>query len=116
REGSVSDAGAVSTELKMGALNGERFSTALSFNTSMMNRSMVSKAEIFLRRESLVGTNPIGGNMLLRIKNGVFGTTADVEVEDLSTTSDATGIPCRFGSNGGDGTWIKLRVPDELLP
>lgn len=116
REGSVSDAGAVSTELKMGALNGERFSTALSFNTSMMNQSMVSKAEIFLRRESLVGTNPIGGNMLLRIKNGVFGTTADVEVEDLSTTSDATGIPCRFGSNGGDGTWIKLRVPDELLP
>jgi len=116
RDGSVSDAGALSADLKMGALNGERFSTVLSFNTAGMNEPMVAKAEIFLRRESLEGTDPISGTMELRVKNGSFGTTVDVEAEDISSTPDAAGIPCRFGSNGGDGHWIKLRVPDDLLP
>ncbi len=116
RDGSVSSTGAVGSELKMGALNGETFSTVLSFNTSAMNEASVAAAQIFLRRESLEGDNPISGSMELRIVNGFFGTTASVEVEDLSTTADAVGTPCRFGSNGGNGHWIKLRVPDDLLP
>jgi len=116
RDGSVSSTGAVSSELKMGTLNGESFSTVLSFNTSLMEETSVSSAQIFLRRESLEGSNPISGSMQLRVVNGFFGTTVDVEAEDLDSTPDATGIPCRFGSNGGNGHWIKLRVPDDLLP
>jgi lysophospholipase L1-like esterase len=116
RDGSVTASGAVSTALKMGTLNGESFSTVLSFNTSGMDQSLVEAAQIFLRRESLEGTNPISGTMQLKVVNGFFGTTVDVDAEDLTSTADASGIPCRFGSNGGDGHWIKLRVPDELLP
>lgn len=116
RDGSVSSTGTVSTDLKMGSLNGESFSTVLSFNTSFMNESSVESAQIFLRRESLEGENPISGSMQLRVVNGFFGTTVDVEAEDLASTPDAEGIPCRFGSNGGNGHWIKLRVPDDLLP
>jgi len=116
RDGSVSSNGTVSSELKMGTLNGETFSTVLSFNTSVMDEASVSAAQIFLRRESLEGSNPISGSMQLRVVNGFFGTTVDVEAEDLDTTPDASGTPCRFGSNGGNGHWIKLRVPDDLLP
>lgn len=116
RDGSVSSTGVVGSELKMGTLNGETFSTVLSFNTSVMNEASVSAAQIFLRRQSLDGDNPISGSMELRIVNGVFGTTAAVEVEDLGTTPDAVGTPCRFGSNGGNGHWIKLRVPEDMLP
>lgn len=116
RDGSVSSTGMVGSELKMGTLNGETFSTVLSFNTSVMEESSVSAAQIFLRRESLEGTNPISGSMQLRVVNGFFGTSFDVEAEDLDTTPDASGTPCRFGSNGGNGHWIKLRVPDDMLP
>ncbi len=115
RAGSVSSNGVVSTSLKVGAQAGESFSTVLSFNTTVMSGE-VAGANIFLRRESLTGTNPISANMQLKVVNGSFGTTADVEVDDLTTIADAEGVPCRLGSNGGDGHWIKLRVPDALLP
>lgn len=116
RDGSVSSTGSVSNELKLGSENGEEFSAVLSFNTAGMNESAVSVAEIFLRRESLQGNNPISGSMQLKVKNGAFGTTVDVEAEDLTSAADGTDTPCRFGSNGGNGHWIKLRVPDDLLP
>jgi lysophospholipase L1-like esterase len=116
RDGSVSSSGVVSTALKMGTLNGETFSTVISFNTSGMDQSSVESAQIFLRRESLEGTNPISGSMQLKVVNGFFGSSVDVEAEDVNSAADASGVPCRFGSNGGNGHWIKLRVPDALLP
>lgn len=109
--GSVSSLGNVSTELKMGESGGEKFATVLSFNTTGMADSSLSEASIFLRRESLSGNNPINGNFDVKIVNGNFGTTINVEAEDFTAAGDASGAPCRFGSNGGDGHWIRLDLP-----
>jgi len=116
RDGSVSSTGVVAPALKMGTLNGESFSTVVSFNTTGMVQTSVTAAQIFLRRESLEGTNPISGDMQLKVVNGFFGTTVDVDADDITTLGDASAVPCRLGSNGGNGHWIKLRVPDALLP
>ena len=113
--GSVSSAGNVSTSLKLGENAGERFSTVLSFNTTTMADSSLSEASIFLRRESLTGNNPIDGAFEVRVINGNFGTTVNVEAGDYTATGDATGQPCRFGSNGGDGHWIRLDLPTNIL-
>lgn len=116
RDGSVSSSGVVSSELKLGAQNGESFSTVLSFNTTGMNASTVAGANLFLRRSALSGTNPVGNNIQVRITNGWFGATVDVEAEDLQPGVGDEGLACRFGSTGGNGHWIRLRIPEELLP
>jgi hypothetical protein len=35
---------------------------------------------------------------------------------DYFASPDASGSACRFGSNGGNGHWIRLDLPTELLP
>lgn len=113
--GSVSSAGNVSTELKMGESSGEKFATVLSFNTTAMADSNLSEASIFLRRESLTGSNPINGNFDVKVINGNFGTTVNVEAADYTANGDASGEPCRFGSNVGNGHWIRLDLPTNIF-
>jgi len=116
RDGSVSSTGNVSTALQLGEGTQEEYSTVLSFNTTVMPDTGVSKASIFLRRESLNGTNPVGINMQVRIVSGNFGASADVEAADYSASGNATDIPCQFGSTTADGHWIRLDLPAALLP
>ncbi|MEZ4807346.1 MAG: T9SS type A sorting domain-containing protein [Flavobacteriales bacterium] len=116
-DGSVSSEGSVSTSLMMGRTGSEDFATVLSFNTTgIPSGQQVAKASIFLRRQNLVGTNPISGGLQLKVIDGHFGTSPSVEVADWTAFADATGTPCRFGSNGGDGHWIRLEVPSAMLP
>ncbi len=113
--GSVSSSGNVSDSLFIGNENGEQFATILSFNTTQMADTTASKASIFLRRENLTGTNPLGNNLQVQIKSGNFGTTAAIEATDFTDTGNAAGIPCLFGDNS-NGNWIRLDLPDEVLP
>jgi hypothetical protein len=69
-----------------------------------------------LRRESLTGTNPISGNIQVKIKSGFLGNADSVEVADITAVADAIGTPCLFGSNGGDGHWIRLDLPVSFFP
>jgi hypothetical protein len=115
-EGSVSDLGTVSTDIKMGYANGENFAAVLTFNTTLMPDTGVSKASIFLRRESLSGTNPISSNMQVKVISGSFGATVNVEASDYNAPYDAMDSPCQFGSSAANGHWIRLDLPSAILP
>lgn len=116
RDGSVSSSGVVSTFLQMGNDGTDDFATVLSFNTAVMPDTGVSNASIFIRRESLTGTNPIGNNLQLKIVSGSFSLSADVEAADYTDPGDGSAVPCLFGSNNGNEHWIRLEIPAALLP
>ena len=116
RDGSVSSQGAVSNTLLLGESGSEEFSTIISFNTTVMPDTGASKASIFLRRESLAGTNPVGTTIQVTIAPGFFGVTADVEAADYGAPGNASDVACRFGSDTDDGHWIRLDLPESLLP
>jgi hypothetical protein len=115
RSGSTSSQGNVSDSLYLGESGGEQFATVLSFNTTSLD-SVVEKASIFLRRKSLSGSNPISGNLGIKVKNGNIGTTVNVDADDFTALGDASGTPCQFGSSSEDGDWVRLDIPDVLLP
>jgi hypothetical protein len=116
RDGSVSDAGTVSSQLQLGNSGTEDFATVLSFNTTAMPDTGISKASIFLRRAALSGANPSTGNLQVRIVNGAFSASVDVEASDYTSPGDATDTPCQFGSTTDNGHWIRLELPASLLP
>ena len=113
--GTVSSAGNVADSLVLGENSGEQFALALSFNTTSMADTTLSKASIFLRRKSLAGSDPAAGNWLVKIKNGNFGTTANVEAADFSAADDANGTPCLFGAHSNNYDWIRLDLPANVL-
>lgn len=115
-DGSVSDLGNVSTDIKVGNSGGEDFAAVLTFNTTLMPDTGVSKASIFLRREALSGTNPVSSNMQVKVISGNFGATVDVEASDFNATFDAMDTPCQFGSSAANGHWIRLELPSSILP
>jgi len=115
RSGSSSSQGNVSDSLYLGDSGGEQFATVLSFNTTDLD-SVVEKASIFLRRKSLSGTNPLSGNLGIKVKNGNLGASVNVDADDFTALGDASGTPCQFGSISEDGDWVRLDIPDVLLP
>lgn len=115
--GSISSGGTIGEIMKLGKESGTDYSTALSFSMAGMTDTSIAKASIFLRREALSGINPVGSSTLqLKIKAGFFGASADVEATDVSALSDAQGDPCLFGSNSGNGHWLRLDLPVSFLP
>jgi hypothetical protein len=115
QSGSVSSAGNLSSDLKLGENAGEYFATVLTFDTPQMADTTLEKASIFMRRENLTGNNPIDGTFEVKVKNGAFGASYNLEAEDYGAPGDAGGNPCRFGSNGGNGHWIRLDLPPSVL-
>lgn len=117
QNGSVSNLGNVLSELRVGELGGETYSTLLTFDTTLLPDTGIVGASIFLRRAGLDGTNPIGNTMQVKVKSGFFGSSPNVEAVDLFFMADATDQACRFGSNStGTGNWIRLDLPSSILP
>jgi len=116
RDGSVSSAGSINSSMQLGTAGSEEFSIVLSFNTTTMPDTGVSKASIFLRRQNLTGNNPITGTLQVKIMSGNFGTTVDVESGDYAASGNAMDTPCQFGSTTDDGHWVRLELPASLLP
>ncbi len=114
-EGSVSSQGTVSGLLNLGNDGTADFSSIVSFNTTVMPDTGVAKASIFLRRESLTGTNPLSNNLQVKIVSGNFGASADVEAIDYIATGDAVDVPCQFGSIADNGHWVRLDLPVSLF-
>jgi hypothetical protein len=100
----------------LGESGGMDYATILSFNTSTMEDTTVSKASIFLRRESLVGGNPYSAGVQVKVISGNFGGSVNVEADDFSASGDAVADVCIYGSNGDDGHWVRLELPEALLP
>ena len=113
--GSVSSTGNVSATPFVGTASGENFSTVLSFNTTAMADTTLKKASLFLRRKALTGTNPVNASLEVKVKNGNFGTTVNIEAADYTAAADVTGTPCLFGSNTANGDWIRLDLPVSVL-
>lgn len=115
QNGSVSSAGNISNDMYIGQDAVESFATVLTFNTTQMADTQLNKASIFLRRESLTGTNPIAkDSLVLKMKKGNFSTSANIEAADFAATADVTETPCFFGSNTGDGDWIRIDLPTSM--
>ncbi len=114
--GTVSSQGNVAASLSLGSASGEDFATVLSFNTTTMADTTLAKASLFIRRQSLTGTNPLSGALEVTVKNGNLGTTANVEAADYTATGDASGAPCQFGSIANNDDWVRLDLPVQALP
>lgn len=116
-EGSVSQTGAVEMNvLKIGSLLEEEFRPVITFNMSELPDAGVSSASLFLRRESLSGMNPIGEGLQLKISNGFLGTTINVEAGDFNAMANANIDPCIFGSSAANGHWVRIDLPEVVLP
>lgn len=116
KDGSVTSDGQVSAEIKIGEDGGNTVAAVLTFDTEQMADTTLSNASIFLRRESLTGTNPFAGTSVsVKMVSGNFGTTADVEAEDYMAEGDTEGEPCRHGSHSEDGHWIRLDLTAEMI-
>ena len=115
QSGSVSAQGNVSNTITMGQTGTDYVAAVVSFNTTGMADTTLSKASIFLKRQSVTGTNPVTGTLQVKVKSGNFGTTAAVEAADYTATADATDAPCQFGSSAADDEWIRLDLPASIL-
>ncbi len=113
--GSVSAQGNVSNVPTLGQTGSDTFSTVLSFNTTSMADTTLSKASIFLKRQSLTGGNPLNGSVNVRVKSGNFGSSVTVEAADYSASGDAAGTPCLFGANEANDEWVRLDLPPAIL-
>jgi lysophospholipase L1-like esterase len=113
--GSVSSNGTIDTLLKLGDDGVEQYETLLTFDTKGELDSIVESASLFLFRKGQVGTNPIDGNLVIKIVNGNFGANLMVEIDDYGINGSYLGTPCVFGDNQ-DGRWVRLDLPGQLLP
>jgi len=118
-DGSVSSAGDVSSSIMLGESGGNEVAAIVSFNTEQMADTTLSGASIFLRRESITGTNPIAANeVMVTMVNGTLGTTAEVEAVDFVDAGDASGEPCKhgsFNSNAKNGHWLRIDLTAEMI-
>jgi hypothetical protein len=100
----------------MGEQDGVNFAPLFTFDLTGMADTTVAKASLFIRRESLAGTNPISSSLNVKLKVGYFGSSATVESADLVDAATIEGTPCLFGSNDGDADWIRLDLPSSFMP
>lgn len=115
-EGSVRPDGSIeSGVLKMGTFNGETYRSVITFDMADLPPAGVTSADLFVRRETLLGNNPLNSGLQLKVMNGFFGTTVDLEPEDFNAVANATTDPCVFGSSSADGHWIRIELPPFVL-
>ncbi len=113
--GSVSSDAVLSPQLKLGETAGEQFVTVLSFNTTEMADTLVEKASIFLRRAALIGGNPVGTTVSLRMKTGNLGSSSLVDADDFDDEGDIMDFACVFGVNEDDSDWLRIDLPSSFL-
>lgn len=113
--GSVSSNGDLDTLLKLGDSAGEQFETILTFETQGQIDSIVEEASLFLFIKEQIGTTPLDENLIIKIKNGSFGQSMAVEIDDYGVNGSYQAVPCIFGDNQ-NGRWVRLDLPGQLLP
>lgn len=112
--GSVSASGAYPGEVQLGDNSGELLSTVLSFNTTTMADTTLEGASIFLRRVGVIGGDPIGETLNLKMKLGYFGSSILCESDDFDATVDVEAEVCVFGESNDNGDWIRIDLPEEF--
>lgn len=114
--GSISSENAISSDLLLGEMNGESFSTVLTFQTlTIPTSAIIEKAQIFLRVENIDGNTPLGSQLNVKVKSGSFGDSFNIEIGDGEAEADADELSCRYGSNDNEGRWIRLDLPYNIF-
>ena len=102
--------------LALGSDGLNNYSSILSFNTSSLLDTNIQSSSIFLKRDSLLGSQPLqNGRVLVSIKNGSFSGNQLLETSDASASADATDTACFYGTNNADGNIIRVDLPVSLL-
>lgn len=115
-DGYINNATTNTQQLALGTDGVNASVSVLSFNTATLLDSTIETASIFLKRDSLVGNQPLqSGKVLVSIKNGVFNGNPLLEAADLSAPADATDTACFYGVNDVDGNIIRIDLPTSLL-
>ncbi|MBK9176917.1 MAG: T9SS type A sorting domain-containing protein [Flavobacteriales bacterium] len=114
-DGSITSTGSVSNALTLGEQDGVRHATMLSFNLDAVQGNVTSAASLFLRRSSLTGSNPLEGAIRVAVK-GTFGGSPELDALDYIDAAAAEEQACRFGDSDGNARWIRLDLPEALLP
>ncbi|MFT5822207.1 MAG: hypothetical protein ACI8ZM_003463 [Crocinitomix sp.] len=114
--GAISSDGDANTDLNLGESGGVTEKVILSFNTGDIADTVIIGASVFLRRESLVGADPVGAEVVLTMKNGNLGTDVSIDSDDFSDAGDISETACVFGINEEDTDWIRIDLPEAFLP
>jgi hypothetical protein len=115
RNGAISSDGDASAELSLGESDGLEQKLILSFNTGALEDTVITAASIFLRRENLEGSDPVGAEVILTMKNGNLGTDVAIDVDDFSDVGEISETACVFGLNEEDTDWIRIDLPESFL-
>jgi hypothetical protein len=99
----------------IGTSNTQEHRSILHFDTSIPNGKIVSKASIFIKRDSLSGDKPIDKKLLVSIVNGFFGNSDTIEVSDFSNQADHTDTVCISGNLANDRSWMRIDLPNSFL-
>ncbi|MDA7803481.1 T9SS type A sorting domain-containing protein [Crocinitomix sp.] len=114
--GNISASGIMSSEVKFGNSDAEDIATVLSFNTTTIPDTLIVGANIFLRRENVIGAVPFETKVLLTMKHGNLGITADIEAEDFTDLGDIQAEACVFGVSADSSDWIRIDLPESFMP
>ncbi|UKN00971.1 T9SS type A sorting domain-containing protein [Paracrocinitomix mangrovi] len=116
KNGYTSSAAAGSDMVKVGNDNFEQQSAILHFNTAPMDDTyQLVRASIFIKRDSLNGSNLTAEDLTLAIKSGNFGATDSPEVDDYSDNGDFQAVACTYGSLNADGNYLRIDVPTDMF-
>jgi len=115
--GFVSSSSYSSGTIKTGKIADEETHGIITFNTSALNHSLnIISARIFLKRSDLSGNNLINQELTLGIKENHFGADLSIESDDFSSIADAEGPVCAYGTVEENGFWMRIDIPENLLP
>lgn len=114
-DGTVSSSGTVSQDLMIGEDAGSELATVLTFDVQGMADTTLSSVSIFLKRKELTGADPMDEDIQVKLVNGYFGTSADVEAGDFMESGVVDGYACVFGSHEEDDHWVRLNLTAEML-
>lgn len=88
----------------------------LSFDTnSLVPGKQVSRASLFLMRDSLAGSNPFEMGLRLDIISGSWGVSPDVESGDITALADLENVGCIVTTATEDGYVVRLDLNNEAL-
>ncbi|NOQ72772.1 MAG: T9SS type A sorting domain-containing protein [Crocinitomix sp.] len=116
RNGTVDSEGEVGPALIMGSVGLLEQKIILSFDTDELADTVITAANIFLRREGIYLDNPLGTEVLLTMKIGELGSESGVDADDFSDAGDISETACVFGMNEEDTDWIRIDLPESFLP
>jgi hypothetical protein len=116
RNGAISADGDANADLNLGESGGVTEKMILSFDTDAIADTVIEGASIYLRRENLVGGDPVGAEVKLTMKNGHLGSNVAIDADDYSDEGDISETACVFGINEETTDWIRIDLPEAFLP